>query len=148
MDFVKALDTGLYLDTLDCIIKWSCTPDDLLNEIGEADYEMYKSDYMNCVGYNVQSGVFGIPRSFGVLFNFINEKLTSVNINELFSQDAILNFDRIQNELEPVLGKPHRLPYSFNSKKRSYKWKFKRVVIEHSIIERDGLQRMFEIRIK
>ena len=148
IDYAKTLDTGLYLDTLNKVIKWSCTPDELLSEIGETKYVMNKSDYMDYTGYGIQSGIFGILRSFSVLFNFINGKLTSININELSDMDVITNFNRIRNELEPILGKPNRSLCLFNLKKQSCKWKLKKVIIEQSIIERDGLQRIFEIKIR
>jgi hypothetical protein len=160
MDYKKALDIGLYLDDYNFFIDWYIDKKSLLAIFSHSiKYEIAEDSQFEYCGFRVIAKVFGLKEAIGITFNFVKEKMTSVNIYgyNLTPQNSVYDnyiaFEAMQNYLEEILGKPNNFSKFFSKffetkDSRTYKWHFNKVTVKHYIFDRFGLVEYLEIIIK
>lgn len=154
IDHKADLQKGIYLEDNNILIEWNISAQELSEKISKIKgFEVIENKDFNYRGYNIQSKILGFSDELKITFNFVNDRVTSINIwqqNVVFNIEN--NFNRIQTLLEERIGKPNGLSkvlsniFKFKGE-RTCKWKIGRIEIVHSLFERDGLQESLEVKV-
>lgn len=138
--YVHNLLRGLFLDDYNVLIEWDMSPSQLKDKISVFDSFFVLNYTSKLVSYNIESKLFDSHNTFAISFNYMREKMKSVNIwQKQMKMPLYKNFEEMQIFLESKLGKPN---YARSVKKLFrdkddvvYIWKRKNVKIEHQLFD-------------
>ena len=140
------ITNGFFLKTYNILVDWKWDRRTFLEKTSILNFSTYSNEKFNYFGYTFSCALFKIEKPFDITFNYVNEKLVSVNISQSFVENNIEErYKYMQGVLEFELGKP--ISFSIN-KKHEVKsiWKIQNIKIIHVIIDRFGLEQFLEIK--
>ena len=138
--YVCVLSKGLFLDDYKTLIEWGISPSQLKDKIFPSDSLIVSEHTSNCISYGIESKLFDSHNTFAISFNYIREKMKSVNIWQKETKMPLYkHFEEMQIFLESRFGKPNcalSVKKLFRDKDDIvYIWKRKNVKIEHQLFD-------------
>ena len=101
--YVCNLSRGLFLDDYNVLIEWDMSPSQLKDKISVFDSFFVLNYTSKLVSYNIESKLFDSHNTFAISFNYMREKMKSVNIwQKETAMPLDQNFEEMQ-ELETRL---------------------------------------------
>lgn len=147
MNYIKSLDDGLYLEHLNKLISWKTNQEELLNKLQNYQFSTIENSICNYCGISINSRFLDSEEQATITFNFVKSVLKSVNVSfPFFEKDVVQSFESTQHFLEDKLGSPMSFNL-FNSKRKKFRWKLKKVIITHEMFESFSLRETLEITI-
>lgn len=143
MNYLNSIIKGIDLEDYGIFVDWNWDKNLFLSNIKSIQYESINNFDFNYNGYRIISKIFNSKDVFNVTFNFVKEKLSSINIGKYDNEN--MSFGDTQEFLESKFGVPN---YKTKNKKNeiTIKWKIKNIIIEHSLLETFGLQEILQIK--
>ena len=139
MGYHKFLKEGIYLDDYNVFINWSVNQKSLTETIGGFNSFDLKTIGKNTI-YFIKSRLFGSEKRFLIAFNFIKDKMISIDLSiENSGQDSKECFYELYEFLKDKFGKPNVhnfIEKLFKEKEdKIFKWKINDVKIVLSLFD-------------
>ena len=140
------ITNGIFLKDGNILVDWKWNRKTFLEKTAALHFSIYTNEKFNYFGYTILCTLFEMEKSFNITFNYVKEKLVSVNIGQSFAEDNIeMRYKYMQEILESHLGKPTTHSKNKKSEVKNV-WTIKNIKVVHGIMDRFGLQEFLEIK--
>ena len=140
------ITNGIFLKDDNILVDWKWNRQTFLEKTAASHFSVYANEKFNYFGYTISCTLFETEKIFNITFNYVKEKLVSVNIVQSFVEnDVEIRYKYIQGILESNLGKPTTHSKSKKNEEKNV-WKIKNIKVEHAIVDTFGLQQFLEIK--
>lgn len=140
------ITNGIFLKDDNILVDWKWNRQTFLKKTAALHFSVYANERFNYFGYTISCTLFEMEKIFNITFNYVKEKLVSVNIAQDFVEnDVAIRYEYIQGILESNLGKPIIHSKGKKNEKKNI-WKIKNVKVEHAMVDTFGLQQFLEIK--
>lgn len=136
------------MDDYNIFIDWDDDRRTFLEKTLLVKFSFIHNEYFKYYGYTISSRIFNSNEVFKLTFNYVNEKLTSINIssNEFNQLDIENSYKKMQCFLIEKLGKPF-MNLTSKHKNRKCVWKFKKIKVIHVIADTFASNEIIEIQV-